>query len=88
MRGPKQLLIGQAGLLQLLGQLAVLLQPVAFEQGYLLLHGGELFRHGRQRTEHTAVMVPGLAELAVLGREQAPLGVGGGELGADVGQPG
>ena len=45
MRGPQQLLIGQAGLLQLLGELAVLLQPVAFEQGHLLLHGGELFRH-------------------------------------------
>ena len=88
MRGPQQLLIGQAGLLQLLGQLAVLLQPVAFEQGHLLLHGGELLRHRRQRPEHTAVLVPGLAELPVLGREQAPLGVGGGELGADVGKPG
>ena len=28
----------EAGLLQLLGELAVLLQPVAFEQGHLLLH--------------------------------------------------
>ena len=86
MRGPQQLLIGQAGLLQLLGQLAVLLQPVAFQQGDLLLHGRELFRHRRQRTEHTAVLVPGLAQLPVLGREKSPLGVGGGELCADFRQ--
>ena len=88
MRGPQQLLIGQPGLLQLLGQLAVLLQPVPLQQGNLLLHGGELFRHRRQRTQHAAVLVPGLAELPVLRRQEAPLGVGRGELGADLGKPG
>ena len=88
MRGAQQLLVGQPGLLQLLGELAVLLQPVALQQRHLLLHGRELFRHRGQRPQHTAVLVPGLAELPVLGREQAPFGVGGGELGADFGEPG
>src|SRR4051794_12681088 len=88
MRGPQQLLIGQARLLQLLGELAVLLQPVAFQQGDLLLHGGQLLRNGCQCTEHTAVLVPGLAQLPVLRREKPALGVGGGELGAHLGEPG
>ena len=88
MGGAQQLLIGQPGLLQLLGQLAVLLQAVAFQQGHLLLHRSELLRHRRQGTQHAAVLVAGLAQLPVLRRQKPPLGVGRGELRADLGKPG
>ena len=88
MRGAQELFVGQPCFLQLLGELAVLLQPVALQQGHLLLDRGELFRHRRQRPQHTAVLVPGFAQVPVLRSQQAPLGVGCRELGADLGEPG
>ena len=88
MRRAQQLLVGQPGLLQLLCQLSVLLQAVALQQRNLLLHRSELLRHRRQGPQHTAVLVAGLAEVPVLRSQKPPLGVGRGELGADVGEPG
>ena len=46
----------EPGLLQLLGELAVLLQPVALQQRDLLLDRGELLRHRSQRAQHAAVL--------------------------------
>ncbi len=57
MGGAEKLFVGEAGFLQLLCELSVLLQPVPFQQGYLLLDRRELLRHGRQGPKDAAVLV-------------------------------
>ena len=86
--GAQQLLVGQPGFLQLLGQLPVLLQPVPLQQGHLVLHMRELLPHRRERAQTLPSSFRGLAQLPVLRGQQPPLGVGRGELGADLGEPG
>jgi hypothetical protein len=83
-RGPHQLLVGESGLLQLLGQLTVLFQPVPFQQGYLLLHRRQLLSHWRQGPQDAGVLLTRRAQLPVLGGQELPFGVRGSKLGAHL----
>ena len=87
MRGPHQLLVREAGFLQLLGQLPVLFEPVPFQQGYLLLHRRQLLSHRRQGPQYAAILLTRHAQFPVLGGQEPPLGIRGSKLGADFRKP-
>jgi hypothetical protein len=83
-RGFHELLVREPGLLQLLSELPVLFQPVAFQEGNLLLDGTKLLGYRRQGPQNAAVLLARFPELPVLHSQQPPLGFRRGVLRADL----
>ncbi len=88
MRGAQELFIGQPGFLELLGELAVLLQAIPFQKRYLLLDGSQLLGNRGESPQDAAILIPGLVQFTVLRQQKPPFGVGGGKLGVHRGKPG